>query len=227
MRRAAHRRFQGGLSLVELLVGTAVGLVVAAAATSVVSANVRASRQIALEARLMQDLRSTADLVARDLRRAGYWANAASGVRSDSAPLPLANPYGVAADAAASDAVRLSFSRDASENNAVDDDERFGFRLRNSVVEMQLGNGNWQALSDAGTLVVTAFTVEPRSDEVSLAAFCAQSCAASGASCPPRQQVRSFAVTLSARSSRDASVTRSLRSTVRLRNGTMSGDCIG
>ena len=31
----------------------------------------------------MQELRATAGLVARDLRRAGYWVAAASGVRGD------------------------------------------------------------------------------------------------------------------------------------------------
>lgn len=222
-----RRHCERGLSLVELMVGTAVGLIVAAAAGSVVSANLRENRQLMLEARLMHDLRGTADLVARDLRRAGFWAAAASGVRGDDAEAPLANPHGVAADPAASDAVRLSFSRDASETAAVDDDERFGFRLRRGVIEMQLGAGNWQALSDAGTLVVTTFRVEPRVDEVSLAAFCEQPCAAGSATCPPRQQVRSFAVTLAARSTSDATVARSLTSSVRLRNDAVTGSCLG
>ena len=222
MRTARHQR---GLSLVELLVGTAVGLIVAAAASSVVSAHVHENRRAMLETRLMQDLRSAADLVARDLRRAGYWGHAASGVRGSGASAPPTNPYGIAVDAAASDAIRLSFSRDANENDSVDDAERFGFRRRGGAVEMQLGISNWQALNDAGTMVVTGFTVEPRLDEVSLAAFCAQPCAASGASFPPRQQVRSFTVTLAARSSHDAALTRSLRSTVRLRNGAVTGSC--
>ena len=228
-----HRRHRGhhhqrGLSLVELLVGSAVGLIVAAAATSVVSANLRENRQLQTEARLMQDLRSAADLIARDLRRAGYWAAAPSGVRGADGTAPAVNPYSAdAVDAAASDAIGLSFSRDAVENGSVDDSERFGFRLRAGAVEIQLGLGNWQALTDAGTLVVTAFRVEPRSDEVSLAAFCERSCAASGASCPPRQLVRSFAVTLAARSARDAAVTRSLQSSVRLRNDAVLGSCAG
>ncbi len=220
-------RSQHGLSLVELLVGLAVGLIVVAAASSVVSAHVHENRRLTLETRLLQDLRTTADLVARDLRRAGYWAHAASGVRGESASAPPLNPYGLSADAAASDAVGLSFSRDVVENDGVDDPERFGFRLRAGVLELQLGAGNWQALTDAGTLTVTAFRVVPQVEEASLAAFCAQSCAASGASCPPRQAVRSFAVTLAARSIHDAGLTRSLRSTVRLRNGAVTGDCIG
>ena len=164
-RRHHGHRHQHGLSLVELLVGSAVGLIVAAAATSVVSANLRENRQLQTEARLMQDLRSAADLVARDLRRSGYWAAADSGVRGADGTAPAVNPYGAdAVDAAASDAVSLSFSRDAVENGSVDDSEHFGFRLRAGAVEIQLGLGNWQALTDAGTLVVTAFRVEPRKE---------------------------------------------------------------
>ncbi|MEO6361811.1 MAG: prepilin-type N-terminal cleavage/methylation domain-containing protein, partial [Caldimonas sp.] len=198
-------RRQCGLSLVEMLVGMAVGLIVAAAGASVLAAHGRESRVLQSEARLMQDLRAAAELVARDLRRAGHWAGAASGVRSDGGASPVASPHGVVAAAgAASDAVRLSFSRNGSESSVVDDDERFGFRLRNGAVELQLGAGNWQALSDTGSLVVTELRIEPRLDEISLAAWCERECDAGSVVCPPRQQVRSFAVTLAARSTADA-----------------------
>ena len=116
----SHRRSRG-LSIVELLVGTAVGLVVVAAATTVVTRHARENRALAIEARLVQDLRTAADIIARDLRRAGYWGASASGVRGDDGSAVLANPYDlVAPDSAASDAVRLSFSRDAGENGLVD-----------------------------------------------------------------------------------------------------------
>jgi len=226
MRTHARRRDARGLSLIELMVGTAIGLIVAAAAASVVSAHLRNSRRVQLEARLTQDLRSAADLVARDLRRAGYWAASASGVRSsDAAVSPIVNPYGLELPTA--DTVRLSFDRSAAADAAVGDDERFGFRLRNGAVEMQLGAGNWQALTDAGTLVVTAFTVVPRLDEISLAGFCERPCPAASATCPPRQQVRSFALTLTARSATDAALTRSLHSSVRTRNDAVVGSCAG
>ena len=229
MRAPGFRPAGRGFSLVELLVGTAIGLIVAAAAASVVTANLRENRRVQLDARLMQDLRGAAELVARDLRRAGFWAASASGVRgTDDAVPPVTNPFGVEmAAAAASDAVRLSFARDGAASATVGDDERFGFRLRNGTVEMQLGAGNWQALTDAGTLVVTTFAVEPRLDEISLAGFCDRPCAAGSATCPPRQQVRSFAVTLTARSTSDAAVTRTLRSSVRTRNDAVVGSCLG
>ena len=154
------RRSPRGLSMVELLVGTAVGLGIVAAGTTVVTRHARENRALAIESRLMQDLRTATDIVARDLRRAGYWGASASGVRGDDGSAVLANPYAlVAPESAASDAVRLSFSRDASENGTLDGNERFGFRLRNGAIELQLGDGNWQALTDPATLTVTAFEV--------------------------------------------------------------------
>jgi type IV pilus assembly protein PilW len=221
--RLAHRC--RGLSMVELLVGTAVGLLVVAAGSALVAQHVHENRALMIEMRLMQDLRAAADIVLRDLRRAGYWAHAASGVAVDG-DAGLANPYAqMAPDASASDAVRFRYSRDAAENDAVDGNEQFGFRLHNGALELQLGDANWQALTDATILAVTAFSVEPRVEETSLANFCAEPCLAGSTSCPPRQQVKSFAISISGRSAFDASVTRSLVGQARLRNVAVVGSC--
>jgi len=222
----AHR--SRGLSLVELLIGTTAGLVVVAAASSLVLQHLRESRAMLIDTRLTQDLRTAADIVTRDLRRAGFWASVASGVRGDDGSAAIVNPYGaVTTDPAASASVRFSFSRDAGENGIVDGNERFGFRLRGGAIELQLGDANWQALTDPATLVVTAFHVEPRVDEVSLAGFCAAPCAAASATCPPRQQVRNLAVEITGHSANDASVIYSVRSGVRLRTTSVVGDCEG
>ncbi len=225
----ARRIRSRGLSLIGLLVGTAMGLVVVAAAGSVVASHQRDQRAALLEARLMQDLRSTAELVARDLRRAGHWSAAASGVRLDGDDAaPIANPHAAISTAASpSSAVALSFSNGGSDPLVVDDSERFGFRLRGGAVELQLGATNWQAISDPATLVVTAFQVAPTVEEISLAAFCAAPCAAGSTVCPPRQQVRSFTITLAGRSTTDAALVRSLRTTVHARNDVVVGACEG
>ena len=223
------RRRTRGVSLVGLLVGTAIGLVVVAAAGGVVATHQRDQRAVLAEARLMQDLRATAELVARDLRRAGHWSAAASGVRLDGdASTPLVNPHASISPAlVATSAVALSFSNGTHDASAVDDSERYGFRLRAGAVEIQLGAGNWQALNDPATLVVTTFRVEPSVDEVSLASFCAAPCAAGSVVCPPRQQVRSFAVSLVGRGANDAAVVRSLHTRVRARNDAVVGRCEG
>lgn len=224
MCRPAARRTRG-FTMVELLIGLAVGLFIVAAATSLLTGNLRENRSLIIESRLMQDLRTAADMITRDLRRAGYWAGATAGVRSaDSAPV-LSNPYVDLAVAGSADNVTFRFSRDEVENHTVDGNEQFGYRLRNGSIEMQLGAGNWQALTDATTLTITEFRVTPTVEEISLASFCSAPCPSGSATCPPRQQVRSLAVQISARANSDARVTRSVRSQVRLRNDPVIGAC--
>ena len=217
---------QHGVSIVDLLVGLAIGLFIVATGLSLLTGNLRENRSLLLEARLMQDLRSAADMVARDLRRAGYWSDAEAGVWQRGASGVAANPYtAVSPSTAASDAVTFRFSRDATENHTVDSNEQFGFRLRTGVLEMLLGSGNWQAMTDASTLLVTAFSVTPEVQSLSLDSFCATDCPPGSATCPPRQQVRSLAVVLTGKAVSDATVLRSVRSAVRLRNDLVTGAC--
>ena len=223
-----QRPAQRGLSLVELLVGVAIALFIAATGATLLAGNLRENRNLLLEARLMQDLRTATDVISRDLRRAGYWGASADGLWSAAAPGVAANPYvALAPGAAASDAVSFRYSRDAIENNLVDSNEQFGFRLRNRVIEMLLGAGNWQALTDAGTLDITEFSITPGVQQIDLRAYCTQPCPVGSMTCPPRQQVRNLAVVVTGRSNTDASVTRSLHSNVRLRNDAVSGACPG
>ncbi|MFZ2653135.1 MAG: hypothetical protein WA210_23880 [Burkholderiaceae bacterium] len=215
-----------GISMVELLVGLAVGLFIAAAGVTLMAGNLRENRALLLESRLMQDLRTASDIITRDLRRAGYWAGAAAAVQAPAGTASVVNPYlAVAPSSAASDAVSFAFSRDSTENHSLDSNEQFGFRLRRGVIEMQLGSGNWQALTDANTVVIAEFSVAPTIQEIDLASQCSTPCAAGDANCPPRQQIRSLAVSITARSSADATVQRSLKSNVRLRNDAIAGAC--
>ena len=221
-------RTQRGLSIVELLVGAAITLFVAAVGATLLAGHLRENRSLLLEARLMQDLRTAADLVTRDLRRAGYWGGAADGVWTAGAGSVGTNPYvAVAPATAASDAVSFRYSRDTTENNLVDSNEQFGYRLRSGAIEMQLGAGNWQALTDAGTLTVTEFSVTPAVQEIDLQAFCATPCPTGSSVCPPHQQVRSLALAISGRLVGDVRATRSVRATVRLRNDPVIGACAG
>ena len=214
------------MSLIELMIGMTIALFIAAAGTTALAGNLRESRALLLEARLMQDLRTATDVVSRDLRRAGFWAAASDGIWTAAAPGITSNPYDeLAPVAAAGNAVSFQYSRDTSENNVLDGNEQFGFRLRNRVIEMQLGAANWQALTDASTLAITEFSVTPSVQDIDLGASCPQPCPSESTTCPPRQQVRSLAVVVSGRSITHAHVIRSLRSTVRLRNDAVTGEC--
>jgi type IV pilus assembly protein PilW len=67
MKAGARER---GLSLVELMVGMAISLVIVAAALLSLTHHLRESRNLVTQARLMQDLNTASDLIARNLRRA-------------------------------------------------------------------------------------------------------------------------------------------------------------
>ena len=225
---ARHRsRGQAGVSLIELLIGLALGLFIVGAALTMLVVHLRESEALVAQNRLMQDLRATTDLIARDLRRAGYWSNASAGVWprgsvSGSSNVAI-NPYTtVAVDGAA---ITYRFSRDAVENERVDDNEQFGYRLRGGALEMQLGAGHWQSMTDIGSMKVTRLDISPTERVVDLGDSCQVPCPALGASCPPRLHVRSVTVTVSARGTTDTTVERTLRTSVRLRNDEITGRC--
>ncbi|MGY4828147.1 PilW family protein [Sphaerotilaceae bacterium SBD11-9] len=183
-----------GLSIVELMVGLAVGLTVIAAALLALTHHLRENRGLLIEARLMQDLRTATDLIARDLRRAGPLSLAEGGVR-------FAYP-----DSGAS----------------------LAYRLRDGVIEMQIGEGYWQGMTDINTLRVVTLRITPHTEEIALDGFCSQACAAGSASCPPRQTVRSLALHIEARAATPVpsmAPLRSMETKVRLRHDALSGAC--
>jgi prepilin peptidase dependent protein B len=219
-------RGQRGLSMVELMVGVAVGLFVVAGATMVVSNQLGDNRRLMLETQIQQDLRAAADLIARDLRRSGYWANAESGVWHEGAVAVTNNPYTelqhVVSGSAAS-AVQFGYSRGDIENNVLDDaTERSGFRLNGGVIQMYVG-GAWQALTDGTTLRVNDFQVRLNTRDIDLSCF--NPCGGATAPACPRQSVRDITVLIDGTAVHDPAVRRTARSNVRLRNDVISGAC--
>jgi prepilin peptidase dependent protein B len=224
MTRGRAARPQRGLSLIEMLVGLALGLVLVSFALLGWALQVRETRHLLLETRLMQDLRTTADLMSRNLRRAGHWAGAPSGVwQGDGADL-RSNPHAhleLAAD-------KVTFSHSPPDARDIEPAGlgQLGYRLRQGVIEMQMNSGAWQSMTDAGTMVVTAIDLSAETVKEPLGGLCTRACPASaGDTCPPTQEVRRVALHIRAASARDASVTRELQSSVRLRNDTLLGAC--
>jgi prepilin peptidase dependent protein B len=65
-------RRQRGLSIIELMVGVAIGMFIIGGAIKLFVDMFGNNRRLLIETRVNQDLRATADIIARDLRRAGY-----------------------------------------------------------------------------------------------------------------------------------------------------------
>lgn len=217
---AAPRR---GLSIVEMLVGVAVGMVVLGGALTLFARNLGGSRQLLLETRLNQDLRAAADLVTRDLRRAGYWGNAIQGTLAiGTSAVTAQNPYRSVTTPSGSE-IAYEFSQ-GTENDLLDTGETFGFRLNNGALQMQSAAGTWTSLTDNTAVNITGFTITPTVTTLSLGYLCPKTCGAGTPNCPT-VAVRSYAVTLQGQSVKDANVVRSLRSVVRVRNDELAGQC--
>lgn len=237
MQPTSLRQSQRGLSIVEMLIGIAVGMFVLGGVLTVFVDYLNNNRRLVLETRINQDLRAAADLIARDLRRAGYWGNATGAVVGTPAVSQYAevSPTGTAASAT----VTYSYSQGTEDNILVPATEDFGFSL-NSGVLRYLQGGSWQPITDPNIMTVTAFTVTPRQRCVPLQQYCtgasSSTCAACAldattgcptASCAtcPFLNVRSFAIALQGTSTTDASVVRNLQETVRVRNDQLLGSC--
>lgn len=224
---AGRRRSARGISLVELLVALALGLFLLGQGLVLLTLHLMEHRDLTLQARLVQDLRSAALALARDLRRAGHWGNADDGLWRDDAPA-RSNPYrALAPEGAASDSARLHYSRDAVENDRVDTNEAFGYRLRNQAVDVLLG-GSWQTLTDPASVRVTGLRVTPETSELEQPGLCDRPCPASApaaAACPPRVRVSHLTIEITGMSPADASVQRTLRTSARVRNDAVIGAC--
>ncbi len=228
-----------GLGLIEILVSIAIGLFLVASGATLVLNQLAEQRRLLLESRLNQDLRAVADLITRDLKRAGYWGAAQNGVWRGDDTAPAANPYvGVHPTVGAATLLGYAYSRDTTEDDTVASQERFGLRLNanTQALELRLGGAaitpasgdQWQALTDPSLTRITRWAVQTQTRTVDLLAYCANpACAAgaSAASCPPRLLQRTVSIELDATDSRDANVRFSLRSRLNLRNDELQGAC--
>lgn len=234
------RKAQSGLSLIELMVGIAVGMIVVAAATLMMTSQLSEHRRLTLETQIQQDLRATTDLMLREVRRAGSWSVPQNGVWAPATATqpfvaPVANPYLArfsVTQQGGNGELNYSYSKhyerlgmpNPDEDNAVDEStEVFGFKLADGMVKFLLG-GTWQPMTDPNVLVVTGLRMSVNTQETSLADSCEAACSPASGTCPSQKQ-RRLTILISGRSVHDAAVTRNLTVTTRLRNDELLGAC--
>lgn len=211
-----HRNVDRGLSLVELMVGVVVGLFVVAAASLIVTGQLGENRRLLLDTQLQQDLRATADIVARELRRTGAWNASWDGIANDAAPAAAnaLNATSAAANVATSD-LRFSYQRGPFQAG------EWRFRLQNGVIRTRVDPGPnvpEQELTDGNVMIVDSFQVT-RLPLTSVRIPCSKLCQPGNTvDCWPVQTVNEFIVDIVAHARADDTVRRSIRSRVRQRN---------
>ncbi len=173
--RRARPPLPRGFTLVELLVGLAISLMLMAGAFAMAGLQVGAHHRLLLELQVQQELRATAELILRDLRRAAFWDRPQDALWQADAPAPARNPY---ADIEVGDAgkrVTYSFARDGSSPDGASVREVAGFRWSDGRID-QLVAGRYQPLTDPAVLRVRAFDLRVESQARSLSDACAGAC---------------------------------------------------
>ncbi len=169
---------QRGFSLVELLIGLAVGMIILAGAVTVFTRISLSGLENTRAIRLNQQMRATLDFIHRDLQRAGYVKaydpNNAANVASWAVVDADGNFTGRAAMAATIGqfgaitiaAGCIAYSYDENKDGILDGlgAESFGFRLNAGAVQSGTnvdcaGAGNWGGISsDEVTITALTFT---------------------------------------------------------------------
>lgn len=207
------RRRQRGLSLVEMMVGVAIGLFVVAGATMLTATQLGENRRLLLETQVQQDLRAAADIITRELRRSGFDTFPESKVWSSSAAGTQPNPNIKAGLvlASGSDVVTYRYDRPSAPPLV-----SFGYQLDSGAIQQRIGV-SVQDLTDRTTLQVTAFTVTLQNVAAEQLA-CPRLCADGTQTCWPTIALTDATVVITGQAVSDPTVVRTVTSRVRLRN---------
>lgn len=229
MNRMSHK----GFGLIELMVSIVIGLIVVGGVTALVVSVLRANNENMAMTRLTQELRGAAELVTRDVRRAGFTATAAKNIGrlSQNTSLSVVNdfdevifydgstevdftatPYEGPADC-------VLFSYDANGDGTLSSGDYRGFRFASDrqAIEMYVGDDtnwdcgtttNWEALTDPNTLEVTEFSFSTKDQQPFKHPTVGNL----------EVTVREIVITLDGRLRGDPEVSRTVAETIRVRN---------
>lgn len=220
---------QRGLSIIEMLIGVAMGLFITAGAATLFASNLTNSRRMLIEARMDQDLRAAADLIARDLRRAGYWEGAMQGAVPNAAGATVANPYRSVTPA--TNAIGYAYAKPGTTCATTPPcgDQSFALQVAENALRLQWNATTVQPVTDSNVMTVSLpdGVVDDSPTSISLGASCSTPCTtATYANCPTTS-VRHYTFRLvgtSPATSKDV-IRRELTTSVRVRNDRIEGNC--
>ncbi|WP_429162177.1 prepilin-type N-terminal cleavage/methylation domain-containing protein [Aeromonas media] len=161
-------RHNQGFNLVELMVAMVAGLLLVAAASALFASILKANKTAMQVSRLNQELQSTADMMARDIQRAGYDASAATNTllyNPTSGSSTTLFPFAFkSADDLESNCIRVRY--DDNENGALDntsaagETRRYKYNSAEKVVRLAQGDeGEVVCSQDEGDKISTDNTI--------------------------------------------------------------------
>lgn len=206
-----------GFTLIELMIALIISTILFIAIISIFVTNMSYYKKTFVTNKLNQQLIGILDVMSNDIRRAGYWQNA----NSDIGTFQNNNPFQVSgADISvngAQNCILFSYDHDINGSlatiNSGSDDERYGFKLNNGVIQGRTSTGgfsctatDWENITDSHDINITALTFTLNTSTVTTG--------------PGTRgiAIRSVDITVSGQLTSDATVTKTLTQHVRIRN---------
>jgi len=191
MMLASLKRKQKGFTLIEIMIALMLGLIVIGGAMSIYISTIRGSADITNSARLNYDLDSVMQLMANDIRRAGYWGGAIVDSSAANNPSDCSGPISDDGNPFTCDASNIQtpistcilYTYDFDENALLDgvEFEFFGFKLddgqikvRSSKIPDNTGDcsgAGWQSMVNSNLIEVTylQFSFESIAEQAAVA----------------------------------------------------------
>lgn len=153
---------QKGFSLIEMMVGLAIGLIIVGAAATVYVNSIRSGSDTLRSAKLNMELRGAMDIMVAEIRRAGHFNMAT----------PSTNPFTQATTNLSNPSANcILFSYDADGSGTTNTADFFGFKSADSAVLMRfggtapstsagcsVGSDSWERITDPNTVIVDTLT---------------------------------------------------------------------
>jgi prepilin-type N-terminal cleavage/methylation domain-containing protein len=204
---------QQGLTLLEILIAMAMGLIILSAALGIFVSMIKADTDNVKTIQLNQELRGAMSLMTRDIRRAGANQNAAANATGS----PPSNPFSVAGGTRltieanpqgdANSCITYSYDSESPFGTS-ESSEKYGFRLDPVDHTVETRNGDNACSATSGWLDLT----DKNLVNITGLSFTDTTVVQAGIN------IRQITITLSGYLARDNTITRTITETVKLRN---------
>jgi type II secretory pathway component PulJ len=206
-----------GFTFVELMVAVVINTILLAALLGVLAANLNRYNQSIAQDTLNQQLQVAMNMMASDIRRAGYWANA----KNDIGTNQNNNPFMATATDVTVSGSCILFTYDHAGTGTLpsiaagSDDDRYGYLLSSNTIltrppgatySCSPAAGNWEDMTNPKVVKITALTFTLSTTTVP-----------AGASAP-YMALRTVTITITGQLINYPTITKTLTEQVRIRN---------
>lgn len=215
-----------GFTLTELMVGLLVSTILVGSAISMLSTTVKHNYETMHSIRLNQEMQGALELMASEIRRAGYWAIPKNNITQSPDSILYSNPFTKnSTDITINNAKDcILFCYDHNSNslmspiNTVTDDERYGFRLKGGAIQIRASSSeyncnaadsNWEDLTDRNTIAISGLVFDKTENSITVDSHNNSSA---------KVTVRNVNITLTGHHISEPSVVKTLTHNVRVRN---------